>query len=198
MEPDDGTLFLSIEGGPFHLDRMSMLAREYVEQAQSWQERRVPHAAAHHGDADAGNGADIRYIQEMLGHSDLQSTQIYTHVAIRQLKKIHEATHPGASLEKKKPASSSVADARGRIAQGESLGSSRRGSRGRIRIERTWGRQATEGSFCRAECGKARAVSRPRRITSSLSDAPCAASCVPHGRPKQEESRCIIQLWPRM
>lgn len=51
------------------------------------------------------NGADIRFIQEMLGHSDLQSTQIYTHVSIRQLKKIHSATHPGATLEKKKPAS---------------------------------------------------------------------------------------------
>jgi integrase/recombinase XerD len=50
------------------------------------------------------NGADIRYIQEMLGHSELESTQIYTQVSIRQLKKIHSATHPGAMLEKKKPA----------------------------------------------------------------------------------------------
>ena len=55
------------------------------------------------------NGADIRYIQEMLGHSELQSTQIYTQVSIRQLKKIHSATHPGASLEKKKPASPTTA-----------------------------------------------------------------------------------------
>jgi integrase/recombinase XerD len=51
------------------------------------------------------NGADIRYIQEMLGHSELESTQIYTQVSNRQLKKIHSATHPGAMLEKKKPAS---------------------------------------------------------------------------------------------
>jgi integrase/recombinase XerD len=47
----------------------------------------------------------IRYIQEMLGHSELESTQIYTRVSIRQLKKIHSAAHPGAMLEKKKPAS---------------------------------------------------------------------------------------------
>jgi integrase/recombinase XerD len=52
--------------------------------------------------------ADVRYIEEMLGHSDLQSTQISTQVSIRQLKKIHEATHPGASLEKKKPASTGI------------------------------------------------------------------------------------------
>ena len=46
------------------------------------------------------HGADIRYIQQMLGHSDLASTQIYTQVSIRQLQKIHAATHPGAQLEK--------------------------------------------------------------------------------------------------
>jgi integrase/recombinase XerD len=40
------------------------------------------------------NGADIRFIQAMLGHADLKSTQIYTHVAVTQLKAIHEATHP--------------------------------------------------------------------------------------------------------
>ncbi len=40
------------------------------------------------------NGADIRYIQQMLGHADLRTTQIYTQVSIRQLKRIHAATHP--------------------------------------------------------------------------------------------------------
>ena len=38
------------------------------------------------------NGADIRYIQAMLGHADLKTTQIYTQVSIRQLKQIHSAT----------------------------------------------------------------------------------------------------------
>ena len=40
------------------------------------------------------NGADIRYIQAMLGHVKLETTQIYTQVSIRKLKEIHSATHP--------------------------------------------------------------------------------------------------------
>jgi integrase/recombinase XerD len=40
------------------------------------------------------NGADVRYIQAILGHSDLETTAVYTHVAITKLKEVHAATHP--------------------------------------------------------------------------------------------------------
>ena len=43
-------------------------------------------------------GADVRYVQQMLGHESLETTQIYTHVAITKLKEIHAATPPGAKL----------------------------------------------------------------------------------------------------
>ena len=43
-------------------------------------------------------GADIRFIQAMLGHESLETTQIYAKVAIGKLAEIHAATHPGAKL----------------------------------------------------------------------------------------------------
>jgi integrase/recombinase XerD len=46
------------------------------------------------------NGADLRFIQAMLGHANLNTTQIYTQVGIKKLQQIHEATHP-ARIERK-------------------------------------------------------------------------------------------------
>ena len=40
------------------------------------------------------NGCDVRYVQAMLGHSSLETTEIYTHVSMRQLKKAHDRYHP--------------------------------------------------------------------------------------------------------
>jgi len=47
------------------------------------------------------NGADIRFVQEMLGHARLETTQGYTHVAVGKLIAVHAATHPGARLERR-------------------------------------------------------------------------------------------------
>jgi integrase/recombinase XerD len=46
-------------------------------------------------------GADIRYIQEMLGHVELSTRQIYTQVSIRKLQAVHALTHPTAKLERR-------------------------------------------------------------------------------------------------
>jgi integrase/recombinase XerD len=46
------------------------------------------------------NGADIRYIQKLLGHRSLLSTEVYTHLEIRDLKRIHRRCHPRAKSRK--------------------------------------------------------------------------------------------------
>lgn len=51
------------------------------------------------------NGADLRWIQAMLGHASVESTQIYTQVSIRTLQAVHEATHPAQSGALKYPTS---------------------------------------------------------------------------------------------
>jgi integrase/recombinase XerD len=47
------------------------------------------------------NGAELRYIQAMLGHASVATTQIYTHVSIRQLQNVHDATHPATAEEER-------------------------------------------------------------------------------------------------
>jgi integrase/recombinase XerD len=55
------------------------------------------------------NGADTRFIQALLGHADLGTTQIYTRVSIDKLREIHDATHP-AKLHREASSAESLAD----------------------------------------------------------------------------------------
>jgi integrase/recombinase XerD len=99
IEPDTGTLFLAHTGEEINRDMLTMAVRSYVLKAK------VGKAGACHlfrhtmATLMLEGGADIRFIQEMLGHARLDTTQIYTQVSIRLLKQIHSATHPAAALK---------------------------------------------------------------------------------------------------
>ena len=109
VEPDDRTVFLSNAGEPFCLYHLSNRVRDYVDAADIGK-RGACHLFRHSmATWMLENGADIRFIQQMLGHADLNTTQIYTHVSIRKLKEIHTATHP-AKIERKFPSKATALD----------------------------------------------------------------------------------------
>jgi integrase/recombinase XerD len=98
IEPDDGTVFLTTQGEPFSAIHLTALVRMHVEKAQTGKSGAC-HLLRHTmATLMLEGGADIRFIQQMLGHAKLTTTQIYTHVSVRMLKQIHSATHPGAQL----------------------------------------------------------------------------------------------------
>ena len=96
---DDGTLFLSNLGGPFVPDRVTQLVRDYVDKSNVGKKGSCHMFRHTMATLMLENGADIRYIQAMLGHAELSTTEIYTQVSIRMLKTIHTATHPGKLAE---------------------------------------------------------------------------------------------------
>ena len=93
-ESDPGNLFLSLSGRPFSSTRVSQVVKDAIDRAgiaKSGACHLLRHTMA---TFMLENGADIRYIQQMLGHAELSTTQIYTRVSIRKLKEVHQRTHP--------------------------------------------------------------------------------------------------------
>ncbi|MFC1850388.1 tyrosine-type recombinase/integrase [candidate division CSSED10-310 bacterium] len=86
-------LFLAHAGGPFNPDVLTNIVRRYMERAGfEGSCHLLRHSMA---TAMLENGADIRYIQMILGHASLNTTQVYTKVTIVKLKEVHARTHPG-------------------------------------------------------------------------------------------------------
>jgi integrase/recombinase XerD len=89
-------LFLDNKGLRFRGRQLSQLAALYIKRS-GVREYGACHLFRHTtATLMHENGADIRYIQEMLGHADISTTQIYTHVTINRLREVYKRTHPAS------------------------------------------------------------------------------------------------------
>lgn len=100
---DTEALFLTDYGKPIQPHQVADKVKRYMGFAgvdRPGSTHLLRHACATHM---LEGGADIRFIQEMLGHANLQTTEIYTHVSIDKLIAVHRATHP-SRLERRRGA----------------------------------------------------------------------------------------------
>ena len=95
--PNHEVVFVNARGGPLTTRSVQRIIEKYARQVFPARRGVSPHTlrhtfATHMLDA----GADLRAVQELLGHESLSSTQIYTHVSIDRLKQVYRQTHPHA------------------------------------------------------------------------------------------------------
>ncbi|WP_368410394.1 tyrosine recombinase XerC [Corynebacterium sp.] len=86
---DTQALFLGVRGGRLNPRQARRVVHKWADVS--------PHALRHSAaTAMVEGGADLRVVQEMLGHASLATTQIYTHVSTDRLREVHKRTHPRA------------------------------------------------------------------------------------------------------
>jgi integrase/recombinase XerD len=97
---DDSTVFLTHLGEPFDRKQLTALVRGYLIESKVGKMggcHLFRHTVA---TLMLENGADIRVIQQMLGHVKLTTTELYTQVSINLLRQVYSATHPAAHLRR--------------------------------------------------------------------------------------------------
>lgn len=96
VESDTEKLFVNDKGKPLSASTVGAIVKKYMSKVSN-AERISPHVLRHSFATHLlNNGADINAIKELLGHSSLAATQVYTHNTIEKLKKIYKSAHPRA------------------------------------------------------------------------------------------------------
>jgi integrase/recombinase XerD len=103
LDAQQPALFLTSYGEPFNPDVLSRMVTKFIKQAEIDRPgscHLIRHTCATHM---LEGGADIRFIQQLLGHEKLETTAIYTQVSIEQLKAVHSKTHPAEKPRETRP-----------------------------------------------------------------------------------------------
>lgn len=93
-------LFVSQNGFPLSADELRYIVDKYlktIEKSKRYSPHTIRHSFATHM---LNRGADLRSVQELLGHRSLTSTEIYTHTSVKKLKEIYKQAHPHGNKKK--------------------------------------------------------------------------------------------------
>ncbi len=106
MDTSEQTLFVGRKGEPLNACYLGQRIKDYLKKA-GIQKTGTCHLFRHTMATQMlKNGANIRVVQEILGHRKITTTQLYTHLTIEHLKKVHQLTHPAKYPKPEKQAAS--------------------------------------------------------------------------------------------
>lgn len=96
-QPSHDIVFVNARGGPLTTRSIQRIIEKHARKTLPWRDDVSPHTLRHSFATHMlDGGADLRVVQEILGHEQLSTTQIYTHISIEHLREVYLKSHPHA------------------------------------------------------------------------------------------------------